>query len=92
MRPYCCKCMSEESDPVKDEEGNDIYWFIVETNDYGNMEIVTRGLDVYGDIVPMFQGITNKEFEHDGDLKILCPDCAVELMEDDDAVDIEEDF
>jgi hypothetical protein len=47
---------------------------------------------VYGDIVPMFQGITNKEFEYDGDLKILCPDCAVELMEDEDAVDIEEDF
>jgi hypothetical protein len=84
--------MSEESDPVKDEEGNDIYWFIVETNDYGDMEIVTQGLDVYGDIVPMFQGITNKEFEYDGDLKILCPDCAVELMEDEDAVDIEEDF
>ena len=84
MKPSCNKCLTDDPDPVTDENGNEIYWFVVDTDDFGDIEVATHGLDVFGDIVPMFQGIPEKEFDYDGGITILCPDCAIECIEKDE--------
>ena len=91
MNPYCSRCNTEETYPVKDENRNDIFWFIVDTDDFGDIEIVTQGIDESGDIVSMFRGVTNKCFEYDNEMMLLCPDCALEYMEENENVIIEED-
>lgn len=77
MNPYCSRCYTIESEPVDTDAGIEVRWF--KLADDG--DIVTTGLDEEGEIVNLFMGIVEEDFDYDESYPLICSDCLVDIFE-----------
>lgn len=73
MRPYCSRCGTTHPSPIRDDEGDLVYWFQIEEDGEGG--------PIYGsddDDYPTITGITERDFDYDGSCQVVCPSCAIE--------------
>jgi len=79
MKPYCSRCGSTNPSPIRDDEGDLVYWFRIES-DEDDEDILYREVEPSenGDRNVALTGMTLKNFEYDGSYEIVCPQCAKE--------------
>lgn len=93
MHPYCCKCFCTDPEPVETDGGDTVYWFKIESNGSSEEEeLYTVGIDENGEVDYMFLGVLDKDFEYDESFKIMCPDCVVGAVGEDDGALLDENL
>jgi len=82
MNPRCCRCGTENPSPMKDDDGDLIYWFRLEQDDDGEEHLCSDpDAGSEDEATVAFTGITTKSFDYDGTYKLTCPKCASEECE-----------
>lgn len=96
MKPHCFKCGETDPAPMRDDDGDLIYWFRIEDGEEGETRLCMPS-DEDDDIeddgkesVVSFTGITEKTFDYDGSYNVVCPLCASEECEFLNGVIVEE--
>jgi len=78
MKPFCSRCGELNPDPIRDGDGDLVYWF--KLADVGDGPPV-----LYEELPPeggqgqiTLAGMTMKDFDYDGSFDLVCPQCAME--------------
>jgi len=67
---------------MRDDDGDRVYWFVMEEDVLGEDHIQSETEeDEEGSCSVCFTGVTQKDFDYDGDDRLLCPQCASEECE-----------
>lgn len=82
MKPRCSRCGETDPSPMRDPDGDLVYWFRVEEDEDGEEHLCSdQSEDSDGEPTVAFTGMTTKDFEYDGTFKVVCPECACEECE-----------
>lgn len=90
MKAFCSRCGEADPDPIRDDDGDLIYWFRLGDGDDGSPALYKELPLEEGERHIALIGITMKDFGYDGSFDVICPQCAMEecpLIKDRDELD-----
>lgn len=78
MKPFCCRCGEVDPKPIRDSEGDLIYWFRLDSSADGSEVLFEEAPSEDGERYVSLTGMTMKDFGYDGSFDVICPQCAKE--------------